>query len=151
MRSFMQTMKRPQSWSLIIAQAGVTLDRPAAAILFLLTHHEPTQFRLHEIAERLGIEAPSVTRKIQQLEQAGLVARQQDAQDKRAYSLCITVAGRRIAKQLRTAQRQILMKALSDWPKSERQQFVKLFEQFSDSIGRYYTKPIDPGKTKVTP
>lgn len=137
MRSLVQTMKRPQSWTQLSARAGLTIDRPGATVLRILVS-QPGNWRLHDLAEYLGVEAPTITRKAQQLELAGLVFRERDEKDGRAFSLRITEKGRIVARKLETAQRQVIEAALHAWPDSDRQQFITLFQRFSDDISQQY-------------
>jgi DNA-binding MarR family transcriptional regulator len=143
LRLFLQTMKRPQSWLLITEKAGLDIDRPAATILMVLIAQESKQYRLHDLAEHLNIEAPSVTRKVQQLEKAGLVARNQDSQDKRAYDLQATKSGIEVAMKIRDAQRQITSQVFNNWTKQDRKAFVDLFERFCKGTAELYGSKID--------
>ncbi len=127
MRAMVQTMKRPQTWTALTAQAGLSIDRPGATILRILASR-PGTWRLHDLAERIGVEAPSITRKAQQLEQAGLLSRKRDPQDGRAFSVQLTPAGRVIAMKLEAAQRRVLEAALKDWPAADLAQFINLFQ-----------------------
>jgi len=133
MRLFFQTVKRPAHWEHVMARAGVNVDRPGAAILRTLTLSRGSS-RLHDIAHQLGIEAPSVTRKTQELEQAGYVRRVPDPIDRRAISLHITPKGRSSSERLHAAQRELIKQAVADWPASERHHFIKLFERFSQDL-----------------
>jgi DNA-binding MarR family transcriptional regulator len=133
-RLFAQTIKRPQRWATVTAQANVSIDRPSAVILQTLLLSEPSFCRVQDLAVRLGIEPPSVTRKTQELEQAGYLRRVPDPADRRAIDLRITPRGRTIANRLWKAQRAILANALRDWNPADRRQFVKLFERFSNDL-----------------
>ncbi len=133
MRLFFQTMKRPQHWSHVMSRSGVSVDRPSAIILKTLLADQ-AHCRVQDLADRLGIEAPSVTRKTQELEQAGYLRRVPDADDRRAIDLHITHRGRLVAKRLWKAQREIIAEALERWEPSERQQLVKLFQRFSEDL-----------------
>src|SRR4051812_9866863 len=55
------------------------------------------------VAEALGLEPSSLVRVIDQLIDAGLVARHEDASDRRAKTLHLTAEGRRRAAQLEKA------------------------------------------------
>ena len=134
MRLFAQTLKRPQRWAAVTAQAKVDMDRPSAAILQTLLLSKPRLCRVQDLAAHLGIEPPSITRKTQELEQAGYLRRVPDPDDRRAIDLRITSRGRSIANRLWNAQRQIVADALQTWEPAERGQFVRLFERFSEDL-----------------
>ena len=139
MLSMAQTMKRPQTWTALTNRAGLSIDRPGATILRILTS-QPGTWRLHDLAERIGVEAPSITRKAQQLEQAGLLSRERDPLDGRAFSVQVTPAGRIVAIKLEAAQRFVLEAALKDWPAVDLAQFIQLFQRFSVDLD----KPNEP-------
>lgn len=138
LRSFFQIMKRPQRWARITAQAGVSIDRPAGAIIHLLLTHATEQFRLQDIAIALGIEAPSVTRKTQELERAGYLARLPDPKDGRAVSFYLTPAGIQLGQSLHAAQREFLERSMRTWPKENLRQFITLLERFSIDLASSY-------------
>lgn len=143
-RLFAQTMKRPQRWAAITAQARVDIDRPSAVILQNLLLCAPANCHVQELADRLGIEPPSVTRKTQELEKAGYLVRVPDQEDRRAVVLRITQRGKTIADRLWRAQRGIISDALADWDAGERRQLVRLFSRFSDDLLRASIKEEKP-------
>lgn len=136
LRSLIRTMKRPGYWSQITTLAGVTIDRPAGAIIHLLLASPAQQYHLQDLANALAIEAPSATRKTQELEKAGYLERATDTHDRRAVSFSLTPAGARLGKKVQAAQRQYLSQAIADWPAVDRQQFARLFELFSADMAR---------------
>ena len=131
MRLFFQTMKRPQYWTSVVERTGITLDRPSAAILHCLMHNTAAACGVQDVAHQLGVEAPSVTRKSQELEAAGLLRRVPDKHDRRAVDLRITLKGRSVARKLWKAQNEVIHQVLGQWPAGDRQKFVRLFERFS--------------------
>ncbi len=133
-RLFFQTIKRPRYWARVTTYSGVNIDRPSAVILQSLVANKTARCRVQDLAIQLGIEAPSVTRKTKELEQAGLVRRITDSHDRRAIDLQVTANGRTVAKHLWKAQRAIMSHALGQWQPTERQQFVKLFQKFSHDL-----------------
>lgn len=133
-RLFAQTVKRPQRWAAVTSQAKINIDRPSAVILQSLLLNERGFCRVQDLALQLGIEPPSVTRKTQELERAGYLRRVPDPADRRAVDLRITGRGRTVANRLWKAQRNLLAEALRDWRPSERRQFVRLFERFSNDL-----------------
>ena len=67
----------------LLRQAGVRLDRAGATLLFKLSA-KGDSLRVTDLAEILGVDTPTVTRKVQQLERDGMVVRQIDPADRRA-------------------------------------------------------------------
>jgi DNA-binding MarR family transcriptional regulator len=133
-RGFIKIMKRPQHWAQVAERSGVDLDRPSAAILHTLIAHEPQRLRIQDVAVQLGIEPPSVTRKTQILEEMGYLRRATNDADRRATSLEVTAAGRKLSDKLMKAHHQIMSDALATWPDTDRHQFVTLFNRFSSDL-----------------
>jgi DNA-binding MarR family transcriptional regulator len=133
MRSLFQTLKRPNYWGLVMKRSGVELDRPAAVILHLLVSHDKS-LRVQDVADHLGIEAPSVTRKTQELEKSGFLKRVPLADDKRVVTLHITPKGRKANKQIWKVQHTMLADVLRHWTAKEREQFIAHFARFSDEF-----------------
>jgi DNA-binding MarR family transcriptional regulator len=133
-RLFFQTIKRPQTWSQLAQRAGTDVDRPSAVILHVLSEDPTKSYRLNDLAHRLGIEAPSVTRKTQELEAAGYLKRVPDPLDRRAVSLKATLSGQAISERLKAEQQKWFAAVIADWPAKERTQFVELFLRFSQRL-----------------
>jgi DNA-binding MarR family transcriptional regulator len=114
-------------------QAGVDVDRLGAAVLFKLVS-EGGDVRVTELAERLGIDAPAVTRKVQQLERVGLVSRHSDPADARASRLDVTAAGRRTIERLQRAQAEWMGELLADWSGADRAELARLLQQLAATI-----------------
>src|SRR5579875_2938743 len=72
--------------------AGLNLDRPALGVLVSL-RLAGTPLRIGEIAERMQVVGPHVTRQVQALERRGLVQRVADPHDRRASLIEPTAAG----------------------------------------------------------
>lgn len=134
-RSFVQTIKKPQRWTNINAHTGINIDRPSAVILQILVRHEPLLMRVQDVAHELSIEPPSVTRKVQTLEELGFLTKQHDPDDKRAVCLKATPEGHRAAKKIWEAQRQVMMNALSEWLPEDRDRLIRLLERLSGDLG----------------
>jgi DNA-binding MarR family transcriptional regulator len=115
------------------AEAGVDIDRAGGAVLYKLLVEEES-LRLCDLAERLGIDSPAVTRKVQQLEHLGLVVRSPDPMDGRASRLLLTSEGKLCIERLLDARRQWLEELLSEWPKADRLEFARLLQMFATTI-----------------
>jgi DNA-binding MarR family transcriptional regulator len=120
--------------------AGVDIDQAGLAVLYAL-HGEKAGLRVTEVAARLGIDAPAVTRKAQQLERLQLVGRAADADDARASRLLLSPEGRRVLKRFLVARHRWLTAMLSDWPESDRDEFARLIGRFTSDIRRQLDEP----------
>ncbi len=114
-------------------QAGVDIDQAGLAVLYVLSD-ENCSLRVTEVAARLSIDTPAVTRKAQQLERLGLVGRAKDADDARASRLQLTAEGRRVLTQFRIARHRWLAALLADWPPAEQRELARLIGRFADDV-----------------
>jgi DNA-binding MarR family transcriptional regulator len=117
-------------------QAGHDLDQAGMAILYVLRAEESSP-RITDVAARLGIDPPAVTRKAQQLERLGLVGRSRDADDARAFRLRLTPEGQQILNRFQLARHQWLGTVLADWPAADCAQFARLMSRFAGDIDRH--------------
>jgi DNA-binding MarR family transcriptional regulator len=116
-----------------VAVAGVPVDRAAVPLLGALADaSEP--LRPGELAVRLAVEAPHVTRQVQRLERAGYVERVPDPDDGRAQRVRITGAGLEAVERVRAAGRQWMADALAGWSPDERAQLAGLVHRMVDDF-----------------
>lgn len=133
LHSLSRSLKRGRLHDYLLDQARVDCDQSGLAVLYVL-HSAGTSLRLTDLAERLHIDAPGVTRKAQQLERAGLVSRTQDQADARATRIQATPQGRRMIARFLSARRAWLTDLLSSWPEAERAEFARLLGRFVDDL-----------------
>jgi DNA-binding MarR family transcriptional regulator len=141
MRSFFQTLKSPLYWNKVVGQSQIPIDRPSATIIQALAFGELKNSRVLDLAHLLKIEAPSVTRKSQELEKAGLLIRSHDQNDRRITNLLLTALGLEKAKILRNTQRSIIASALDDWSFEDKNILIFLFEKFSKDFAQTLASP----------
>ena len=120
----------------IARQAGHDVEQAGIAVLYVL-HAEQDSLRITDLAARLGIDAPAVTRKVQQLERLGLVSRTKDADDARACLLQLTAEGRAVLERFLLARHEWITALLADWPDADRREFARLIGRFTDDIDRH--------------
>jgi DNA-binding MarR family transcriptional regulator len=119
----------------LLRQAGVRLDRAGATLLFKLSA-KGDSLRVTDLAEILGVDTPTVTRKVQQLERDGMVVRQNDPADRRASRIGLTPAGRRTIERVRRARRAWLEQLLHDWDDDALSVLAELLGHFADDLER---------------
>ena len=90
--------------------------------------------RQSDLAERLRLDASTVSRRVKHLGEQDLVAVTTDASDARARRVQIRPAGRRALGQLRARRRDLLGQVLADWPSEDRQRFQQLLGRFLDGL-----------------
>ena len=99
----------------LLQLAGVRLDRAGSHPAVQALRAKGDALRVTDLAELLGVDTPTVTRKVQQLERDGMVVRQTDPDDGRASRIRLTPAGRRTIERVRRARRAWLGQLLQDW------------------------------------
>ncbi len=109
--------------------AGVRVDRAGVALLYVLHAHGDS--RVTALAEMLGVDAPSVTRKVQQLEKEGLVARRADTGDRRASCIELTKSGHRTLESVLKARRAWFDRLLKDWDEPDLDAFGSMLNRFA--------------------
>lgn len=118
----------------LLRAAGVRVDRAGAALLYKLRLHAERPQRVTSLAALLGVDAPTVTRKVQQLEQLGYVIREPDPDDRRASLIRLTRAGQRTVERILSAHREQLAQIFTDWADEDVRAFATLLDKFSQSL-----------------
>jgi DNA-binding MarR family transcriptional regulator len=128
-----QALKQARLYEYLLSKARVGVDRAGIALLYAL-YVENTSLRLTDLAVRLQIEAPAVTRKAQQLERSGLVSRTRDQDDGRATLLQLTKEGHRTIARILEVRREWLNTLVSSWPEAKQLEFARLVRLFTESV-----------------
>src|SRR5712692_10333598 len=123
--------------------AAVPLDRAAVMVLGQLAEAGPV--RPGELAARLGVEAPHVTRQVQRLQQVGYGDRAPDPDDRRAQLIRLTPAGRAASDRIREAGTSGMQAALAHWPPQELHQLATLLHRMVDDF-LAYSAGEEPGQ-----
>ncbi|MFJ1680641.1 MarR family winged helix-turn-helix transcriptional regulator [Streptomyces sp. NPDC088251] len=113
--------------------AGFALDRPAMGVLLSLrTAGKP--LRIGEIADRMQVVGPHVTRQVQALEKRSLVRRVADPHDRRASLIEPTGTGAEAADRYVAALLGWFAEALTDWPQQDRDDLARLLARLVDDV-----------------
>jgi DNA-binding MarR family transcriptional regulator len=88
------------------------------------------------LADLLGVDAPTVTRKIQQLERDGLVARHADAEDHRAIRIQLTAHGRKTVERVQKARTAWFDGLLEGWNEADLAAFASMLGRFAAALQR---------------
>ena len=135
LHSLARRLKQARLHEYLTRRAGDGVDQAGLAVLYVLQGEEG--MRITDVAARLGIDAPAVTRKAQQLERACLVSRSRDVADARASRLQLTEEGCEVIRRFLLARHEWLSALLSDWSADERRDFARLIGRLSDSINQH--------------
>jgi DNA-binding MarR family transcriptional regulator len=131
-------LTRARRNDLITSASGVPLDR--AAVVVLLELADAGAMRPGELAARLEVEAPHITRQVQRLARAGYAERAPDPDDRRAQLIRLTPSGRAAARRIRDTGRKSMAAALAHWPPGELHQLTTLFHRLVDDFLAYATE-----------
>jgi DNA-binding MarR family transcriptional regulator len=82
----------------------------------------------------LGVDTPTVTRKVQQLEKMNFVVREADAEDGRATRIQLTQGGRDALERVLVAHREFLARVFTTWDDEDLMSFAALLERFSETV-----------------
>jgi DNA-binding MarR family transcriptional regulator len=119
----------------LLRLAGLRLDRAGATLLFKLSA-KGDSLRVTDLAEILGVDTPTVSRKVQQLERDGMVVRRTDPDDGRASRIRLTPSGRRTIERVRRARRTWLEQLLEDWDDDDLSTLADLLSHFAEDLER---------------
>lgn len=114
-------------------RAGLAVDRPAMSVLVTL-HLAGGPLRVGEIAHRMQVVGPHVTRQVNELEKRGLARRIADPDDQRARLIEPTPEGAAGAAAYAETMIGWFTGALDDWPERDRREFGRLLDRFVDDL-----------------
>lgn len=87
-----------------------------------------------ELARRLGVEVPSITRAAQRMEASGLVTRVPDEGDRRLVRVTLTDQGRGLRDGVTRVLDETSDRALRGLSTAERAELVRLLERVGDNL-----------------
>ncbi|MGN9808445.1 MarR family winged helix-turn-helix transcriptional regulator [Micromonospora sp. BQ11] len=115
----------------IARQVHPSLEPNAYGLLLWLRRTDSV--RLTDLAAQLGIGKGTLSRQIQALEELGLVRRDPDPDDRRAWRLSLTAAGQRRFDAAREGRLDRFHRTLEDWPTRDVEDFARLLNRFNES------------------
>ncbi|GAA1920219.1 MarR family winged helix-turn-helix transcriptional regulator [Streptantibioticus ferralitis] len=113
--------------------AGLALDRPAVGVLMTL-HVADRPLRVGEIAERMQVVGPHITRQVQALERRNLVRRVGDPHDRRASLIEPTAQGAEAANRYSASMVGWFTDAITDWSDQDRSDLSRLLTRLADDV-----------------
>lgn len=128
-----QVMRRSGLAERAMERVGIAIDRPGMTILMTL-HMADRPLRVGEIAERMQVVGPHVTRQVNVLERRGLARRVTDPQDQRARLIELTPEGAAAADRYLKTILGWFTGALADWSPEDRRAFGRLLGRFADDL-----------------
>lgn len=109
---------------------------PGQDVLLWILGQEPEGLTVSELAARLGVEPPTVTRSLSRLEAGDWFTRTAVPGDRRRSRIRLTARGRAVIPEIVAAWEQLAGTATGSLSPSERAQLVGLLEQVRDDLIR---------------
>lgn len=124
--------RSPRLHQLMGERARVELGEHLHMTLAMLGSGQP--LRVSELAEQLDVERSTVSRRVTELVQKGLVVRTIDEQDRRAALLALSAAGERALARIRDAWHQTLLDLTGGWRARERAETTSRLARLADEL-----------------
>ncbi|MEW6059976.1 MAG: MarR family winged helix-turn-helix transcriptional regulator [Actinomycetota bacterium] len=116
----------------IAAAAGGDVDPAGYPMLGKIRAWGP--LRITDLAERAGLDVSTASRRVGDLERAGLVTHVADPNDRRAHLLEVTPKGERALARHREAHRALLDEALAEWSPEEIRALAEVLARFTSAL-----------------
>ncbi|MEU6191067.1 MarR family transcriptional regulator [Nocardia sp. NPDC047038] len=142
MAQLSNTLGRGQLFETATAAAGITLERPAVTILVIL-ESAGRPLRVGEIAARMQVAGPHVTRQLNGLERRRLVQRVPDPDDQRARLITLTPAGEKLIGRYLRVIDGWFDQALSGWSASDQRDLVRLLGRLVDDLSTHLDTVVE--------
>jgi DNA-binding MarR family transcriptional regulator len=117
----------------VAEEAGVAVDRTGFVLLVKL---KDAPARISQLADRIGLDVSTTSRKVAELEAAGLVTRAHDPLDRRAAVVSPTARADDLVARLRETRRRAFAQMLAGWDEADRARLADLLERLVDDIHR---------------
>lgn len=114
------------------AARDVHPDLDATAYGLLIRLDETGGARLTDLSAYFGVGKPSLSRQVAFLERLGLVAREQEPDDRRSARLVLTEEGAVRLHAARSSRRGVLKAQLEQWPVEDVATFGRLLKKLTD-------------------
>ena len=114
MQAVARSLTQAKAHEQLLQAANVRLDRAGIVLMFKLHLSADSSYRITDLADLLGVDAPTVTRKVQQLERLGYVTREPDPTDRRASRIRLSATGRDVLERVMAAHRERLVHVFGD-------------------------------------
>ena len=115
----------------LLADLGL---HPGQDVLLWVLAQEPNGLLVSELAERLGIESPTVTRTLTRLETGGWFIREAVPGDRRAVRIRLTPRAQKMLPQVEGHWRTLADTATAGLDPDEREQLVSLLDRVRDNL-----------------
>ncbi len=119
----------------VMAESGAYLDRSSYAALF--SADVLGEASLSELAAEMQLDISTVSRQVRSLEQAGLIERRTDPEDRRVSMVKNTEEGQDVARRIGLAWQRAFSEALHDWSDQELEVLSATLDRFAQSLREF--------------
>jgi DNA-binding MarR family transcriptional regulator len=119
------------------ARYGVTPTQ--LSVLKLL--HEIGDLRLGDLSRRIQAQNSTVTGIVDRMEEAGLVQRSRDADDRRAWKIALTARGAKVAASVEVSPWETLRAALEALPRGDKKRLIDILNRVAQSVATAIDRP----------
>ncbi|MDP3953128.1 MarR family winged helix-turn-helix transcriptional regulator [Microbacterium sp.] len=139
-------VRRAQKVHLRGGPAEHVVERAAYGILAWL--HDTGPLRPSALAAHFHLDASTISRQVASLEQAGLITREPDAEDRRACRLRLTEHGQSVLTTTRAERRGVVRELLQSWSPGDLATFGSLLAAFNEGLDHHLAPdPHTPSPT----
>jgi DNA-binding MarR family transcriptional regulator len=145
-------ISRLQRTSLLHAELAsrIGLDLPRTGFSILVELSEGPR-RVTDLAKVFGLDQSTVSRRVDTLEQVGLVARRPAPFDGRAVMVAITDRGKAAMRKHLRADAAVQNEILLGWADERRQELATLLSEYAEALLNYVTDRSDaPSNARAT-
>jgi DNA-binding MarR family transcriptional regulator len=125
-------MNRPQRDSILLQEAGVSLDRALFPLLIAVERKGP--IGVVELSELVGRDYTTVSRQAAKLAELGLITRRPSKADHRVREAAITREGKKMTSALDAARERMAAVMFAKWSKRDLQDLARLMRRFADDL-----------------
>ena len=122
----------PQRDDVLLAEAGVTLDR--ALFPLLVGIHRFGPICVGDLADRAGRDYTTVSRQVAKLAELGLIERRPSPTDRRVNEAVVSDAGRRVTDALDAARHRLNATVFTEWSDRDLLELVRLTRRYVDDL-----------------
>ncbi|GGK78952.1 transcriptional regulator [Sphaerisporangium melleum] len=136
-------LRRSRALSAEVGRAVHPGLEPGAYTL-LVRINEAAPARPSDLAVHFGVGKATMSRQIKVLEELGLIGRQSDPLDGRAWLLALTEEGKARLDRARRARQQRFFALLGAWPKEDVRLLADMLARFNDLTATYTVGEVPP-------
>lgn len=134
-------MNQPQRDSVLLREAGVSLDRALFPLLVVIGRRGSVG--IMEMAALVGRDHSTVSRQVATLGRLGLVTRHASASDGRERKVVASPEGQAVIQALDRARERLVRPLVEQWDEQDWQTFVTLLRRFADDALAFPLRDAD--------